>query len=159
MNWKEEFEAALPALGHRNWVVVADAAFPQQTALGINVVVTEEDLTAVLSYVAGSLKVAKHVHPEPVMAGEFFELLNSEVPGVNPLRERLMPFLNGLTLQKVWHQELLEILSSVGQNYSVLFLKTKSTIPYSSVAFRLECGYWSAEQETNFRKRLSETAP
>ncbi len=33
-NWKTQFNQTLPLLGHRNWIVVADKAFPKQNAAG-----------------------------------------------------------------------------------------------------------------------------
>jgi len=33
-----------------------------------------------------------------------------------------------------------------------LLLKTKLTLPYTSVFFRLDCGYWTDEAETQLRK-------
>jgi hypothetical protein len=62
--WEAKFSAALPALGHRNWVVVADAAFPLQISPGMEVVVSGEDHFAVLDKVLKALGQTKHVRPK-----------------------------------------------------------------------------------------------
>jgi hypothetical protein len=33
-------------------------------------------------------------------------------------------------------------------------LKTRMTIPYTSVFLRLDCGYWSDEQEKRLREKM-----
>ncbi|WP_018627727.1 hypothetical protein [Niabella aurantiaca] len=30
--WQEQFRDQLPLLGHRNWIIIADKAYPQQNA-------------------------------------------------------------------------------------------------------------------------------
>ena len=49
--WTDTLAAYLPALGHRNWIVVADSAFPLQISPGIETIVTNEDHFAVLDKV------------------------------------------------------------------------------------------------------------
>ena len=42
-NWKETLRKELPLLGHRNWIVVADSAYPLQTAPGIETIRADAD--------------------------------------------------------------------------------------------------------------------
>ncbi len=35
-NWQEKLQIRLPLIGHRNWIVVTEAAYPLQTAPGIS---------------------------------------------------------------------------------------------------------------------------
>ena len=37
-DWEERLEAELPLLGHRNWIVVTDMAYPLQSAPGIETI-------------------------------------------------------------------------------------------------------------------------
>ena len=46
--WKQEFEQLLPKLGHRNWILVVDQAYPLQSAQGIITIDTEQPLPAIL---------------------------------------------------------------------------------------------------------------
>ena len=51
--WERKLRLELPLLGHRNWIVIADSAYPLQTAPGIESTHTETDQLAVLSVVLG----------------------------------------------------------------------------------------------------------
>ena len=46
-DWKTKFDQTLSLLGHRNWIIVADKAFPQQNVAGMEVFNTNEDLLTV----------------------------------------------------------------------------------------------------------------
>ena len=39
-NWERQLETLLPLYGHRNWIVVADSAYPAQSKPGIETVVS-----------------------------------------------------------------------------------------------------------------------
>ncbi len=154
MNWKEDFDELLPGLGHRNWVIVADAAFPQQTAPGIKTLVSGQEHLEVLEYVWQKLKEAPHVHPEVIFDAEFSRLSESDKAGAEGLLVKVCETIDCEESREVWHDDLLQILEEQGKLYTMLFIKTTSEIPYSSVFFNLGCGYWSANQEDSFRKRL-----
>jgi hypothetical protein len=40
VSWQTKLEQELPLLGHRNWIVIADSAYPWQTAPGIETINT-----------------------------------------------------------------------------------------------------------------------
>ena len=42
------------------------------------------------------------------------------------------------------HEEIISRLDRVGELFRVLVIKTNMCIPYTSVFFELECGYWNA---------------
>jgi hypothetical protein len=48
VDWQDQFQQQLPLLGHRNWVLVVDKAFPLQSAQGMTVINTGEQLPEVL---------------------------------------------------------------------------------------------------------------
>ena len=41
--WEQRLQHLLPLLGHRNWIVVADSAYPAQSNPGIETIYTGED--------------------------------------------------------------------------------------------------------------------
>ncbi|MCX6341603.1 MAG: hypothetical protein NTU72_04405, partial [Fimbriimonadales bacterium] len=53
----------LPALGHRNWVVVVDAAYPLQTSAGIETITVKQDHISAVKDVLSALGKTKHVRP------------------------------------------------------------------------------------------------
>ena len=48
-DWKALVQSRLPLYGHRNWIIVADSAFPVYAAPGIETVVINEDLPRFLN--------------------------------------------------------------------------------------------------------------
>ncbi|GHT23543.1 hypothetical protein AGMMS4957_15230 [Bacteroidia bacterium] len=58
MNYKEELKEILPFLGHRNWIVVTDMAYPLQTAQGIKTLYTNESYMDVLSFAFNEIEKA-----------------------------------------------------------------------------------------------------
>ncbi len=49
--WTQAFGQQLALMGHRNWIVIADAAYPLQNAPGILTLDTDSDQTAVLTVI------------------------------------------------------------------------------------------------------------
>ena len=60
-DWQAKLKSELPAMGHRNWIVVADAAYPKQSAPGIETVYTGGDQLDVLEKVLKAVEKASHV--------------------------------------------------------------------------------------------------
>ena len=54
-DWKAIVQNRLPLYGHRNWIVVADSAFPVYAAPGIETIVVNDDLPSVLKYAATAI--------------------------------------------------------------------------------------------------------
>lgn len=152
--WQQRLADYLPDLGHRNWIIVADAAYPEMTSPGIVTLHSRQPLMPVLIQVMDMLKAASHVTPEVVLDSEWHELSEEECPGISRLRMEAQPLFEGLKVESVWHSELLEALAEVSQTYTIFVIKTTSALPYTSIFLRLECGYWNEEQEKSFRKRL-----
>ena len=50
-------------LGHRNWVLVVDKAFPEQNALGMEYIYVNEGLLPVLKQVLTQINLSNHVKP------------------------------------------------------------------------------------------------
>ena len=45
------------------------------------------------------------------------------------------------------HEEIIAKLDRAGELFRVLIVKTNMRIPYTSVFFELDCGYWNAQAE------------
>ena len=41
-NWRQTLEERLPYFGHRNWIVIADSAYPLQSGPGIETIISNE---------------------------------------------------------------------------------------------------------------------
>ena len=154
LGWRERFERLLPLYGHRNWIVVSDAAYPAQVG-AMEVLATGKEHLMVVRDVASALKRAQHVRPVVWLDAELDALTESMAPGAEATRAGLATLLGDLSPSPILHAELIERLGAAAQAFRVLVLKTTGVVPYSSVFFELDCGYWSPEQEAELRRAMA----
>jgi hypothetical protein len=152
--WRGTLHKEIPALGHRNWVVVADSAYPLQIAPGIETVQTGATQEEVLKAVLQELSSAKHVSPTVFLDAELPFVPEEKAPGVTAYRNQLKVLFGPLKTQSVPHEQLIKTLADAGGTFHVLILKTTLTVPYTSVFFRLDCKYWNEEDEQELRKAM-----
>ncbi|MGA2531576.1 MAG: RbsD/FucU domain-containing protein [Candidatus Aminicenantales bacterium] len=153
-SWEAKFCAALPALGHRNWVVVADAAFPLQISPGMEVVVSGEDHFAVLDKVLKALGQSKHVRPKIYLDKELDFVPEELAPGMDACRKRLKGMLAAYEAKPVLHEELIARMDQVARTFRILMIKTNLTLPYTTVFLELDCGYWGPDAEAKMREKM-----
>jgi hypothetical protein len=53
--WQQKVNDELPLMGHRNWIVIVDSAYPLQSSPGAETMETSSDQLAVLDYVLGAI--------------------------------------------------------------------------------------------------------
>ncbi|WP_263353013.1 RbsD/FucU domain-containing protein [Acidicapsa acidisoli] len=153
-DWQQRVKDELPLLGHRNWIVIVDSAYPLQSSPGVETIDTSADHLAVLDYVLDSLKSTKHIRPIVHTDKELGFLTEQDAPGVSRYRDELKAHLSGLPLDAILHQTLIDRVGETGKSFHVLVLKTGMAIPYTSVFLQLDCKYWSAESEAKLRDRM-----
>jgi len=156
VGWQDEFQQKLPLLGHRNWVLVVDKAFPLQSAQGMTVINTGEQLPVVLQEVMGSISKSMHVKPIVFTDLELNFVTEDLSPGVDSLKKSISNSLKGYEINTLLHNDVFAKLDSASTLFEVLVLKTESTIPYSSVFIQLDCKYWSAKKEQRLRSKMQE---
>jgi len=147
-------EERLALYGHRNWIVVADSAYPAQTREGIETVVSGAGQVEVLDQVLDRVRAARHVRPIVYTDQELKFVEEEDAPGVSAYRESLAILLKGHTAKVLPHEEIIALLDSASQMFRVLIIKTTMDIPYTSVFVQLDCGYWSAEAEARLREAI-----
>jgi len=152
--WTDTLEAYLPALGHRNWIVVADSAFPLQISPGIETIATGEDHFAVLEKVLKAVDGAKHVSPKIWLDKELAFVPEDLAPGVNDVRRRLEEALEGRGAMPVLHEDLISRLDEVGKTFKIVMVKTTLAVPYTTVFLELDCGYWGPDAEAKMREKM-----
>ena len=152
--WTDTLAAYLPALGHRNWIVVADSAFPLQISPGIETIVTGEDHFAVLEKVLKAVDGAKHVRPKIWLDKELAFVPESLAPGADGARRRLDELLKGRGAAPVLHADLIARLDEVGRTFKIVMVKTTLAVPYTSVFLELDCGYWGPDAEAKMREMI-----
>jgi D-ribose pyranose/furanose isomerase RbsD len=154
--WKEKLQRELPLLGHRNWIVVADSAYPLQTSPGIETIYVEADQLEVVKGVLKELARTRHVKPVIYTDAEMKHVAETNAPGISAYRDGLARVLTQQPVQVLPHEQIIAKLDEAGKTFKVLLIKTPLTKPYTSVFFQLECGYWNAESEKQLRDAMEE---
>lgn len=153
--WHDKLIRALPALGHRNWIVVADPGYPLQSEGGIEVVATNLSQTDLLKAVLDALAGSPHVRPVFYTDAELPFVPEGDALGISAYRAQLATLLTGGAVASAPHETLMTQLENESRNYHVLVLKSTTTLPYISVFMRLEYGYWSADAEKRLRAAMA----
>ena len=153
--WEQQLRNLLPLLGHRNWIVVADSAYPAQTAQGITTIATSADHLEVLSKTLRAIAKSRHVRANVYMDAEFRHVTEEDAPGVSALRRDLDSLLKNEKASELGHEQVIAKLDESSRLYQILILKTTLTIPYTTVFLQLDCGYWSDAAEKRLRHSLA----
>lgn len=154
-SWQSHLNDRLALMGHRNWIVIVDSAYPEQIGPGIETVETNADQLDVLQNVLSTMKTAIHVRPVLFMDAELPFVTEQKAPGVAAYRTQVASLLHDYEVQSRLHQTLIDEVARDGAQYRVLILKTQLAVPYTSVFIHLDCKYWSAEDERDLRAAMS----
>jgi hypothetical protein len=155
--WKEKVAAAMPLLGHRNWILVVDSAYPLQTTPGVETIETDAGQLEVVRYVLDAIHSSIHVRPVISMDAELAFVADQDAPGVSGYRQKIAGLLQGYAVESLPHDRLIATIDEAGKQFRVLVLKTNMTIPYTSVFIRLDCKYWSGDAEKRLRAKMTGT--
>ncbi|MGA3034637.1 MAG: RbsD/FucU domain-containing protein [Terracidiphilus sp.] len=153
--WERELETLLPLFGHRNWIVVADSAYPAQSKPGIETVVSGAGQLEIVEKVLVAIGASRHVRANIYLDQELDFVPESDAHGVTKYRQQLAGLLSNANSTRLAHEQIIAKLDQVSQVFRVLIIKTDLTIPYTSVFFELDCAYWSANAEAKLRKAIA----
>jgi D-ribose pyranose/furanose isomerase RbsD len=153
--WERRLNALLPLYGHRNWIVVVDAAFPVQSNPGIETIVVNASQIAVVRKVVKAVEAAKHIRANAYSDLELRLIEDADAPGMDEYRRQLDQVFAGKKIEGIPHAEIMTRLNEAAKLYNVLVIKTNLTIPYTSVFLELDCGYWTPEAEQRLRKAVT----
>jgi hypothetical protein len=144
--WERRLGDLLPLFGHRNWIVVADSAYPAQSRPGIETIVAG----------ASQIEVVQKVLRANVYFDKELGFVNEDdAPGILKYRWQLEAVLVGSSAKQLAHEEIIARLDQSAEVFRVLIIKTDMAIPYTSVFFELDCGYWPASAEQRLRQAMS----
>jgi L-fucose mutarotase/ribose pyranase (RbsD/FucU family) len=152
--WEKTLDERLPLFGHRNWIVVADAAYPAQSSQGIETIVSGVSQQVAIKTVLARLRACKHVRPVVHVDRELALVDEKDAPGIDSYRNWLKGALKGLSVTMTAHDEIISRLDRAAHMFSILVVKSTMTIPYTSVFIELDCGYWNADSEARLRARI-----
>jgi hypothetical protein len=152
--WQGKVEHELPLLGHRNWILIVDSAYPLQSAPGVETVETNADQLDVVRYVMGAIDKSIHVRPDIFMDAELPYVQEEDAPGTSAYRDAVAKLLDGRNIDSEPHEKLIADVDEAGRLVNVLVLKTRLAVPYSSVFIRLNCKYWDDDAEERLRAKM-----
>ncbi|HEX5430495.1 MAG TPA: RbsD/FucU domain-containing protein [Bryobacteraceae bacterium] len=151
--WEQRLAELLPLYGHRNWIVVADAAYPAQSRPGIETIFAGGDQVDAVTKVFNAITESTHLRANIYIDEELASVPEHAAAGVLDYRGQLERTL-GPGLRRLPHEQIIARLDQAAQLVRILIVKTSMTIPYTTVFFELDCGYWTAENEQRLRNSL-----
>lgn len=154
-DWQRTLKRMLPLLGHRNWIVIADSAYPAQANQGIETIATEADHLEVLKATLGAIDKSKHVRPNVYLDAELKMIAEPDAAGISRYRQRLAQVIGNRETRVLAHEQIIAKLDESAKLFRVLIFKSTLAIPYTSVFVELDCGYWTSEAEESLRLSMT----
>ncbi len=153
--WQAAVRDHLKLYGHRNWIVVADSAYPAQTALGIETIVSGAEQTEVLRFVLARIQESRHARPVLYLDKELAFVPEGDAAGVSQYRRDIAGLFGELPVTTLPHESLIGKLDTESREFKVLIIKTNMAIPYTSVFINLKAAYWGDEPEKRLRGAMA----
>ena len=156
--WRQVLDDRLSLFGHRNWIVVADSAYPLQSAPGIETIVSTDNQVDTIRHVFAELSRRNHIRPVVYVDKELKYVDEQAAPGVGAFRQLLNAILEkfsaGQTATPLLHEDIIKQLDQASKTFNVLIIKTNSLLPYTSVFLELRAGYWNDQSEEQLRRTM-----
>ena len=153
-DWERVVQERLPVFGHRNWIVVADSAYPVQASAGIETIAAPCDIPTALASTLKLLETAPHLTATVYIDRELRFIAEHDAPGVSRYRSALDRQVASLARRELPHEEIIAKLDHASRVFRILIVKTTTTIPYTSIFLELGCGYWTPEAEGRLRDAM-----
>lgn len=152
--WKKTIRHEMGYLGARNWIVVAEAAFPIQSRRGLRVIQIDAEIPDLVDGIEQVIEEKHHVKPRIYVTSEIAKVEYDYAPGVAYYRKELATALHGRETLSLNNDMLMQMLADTNRTYRVLVVKSRTALPYSSVFMELGSGYWDAESENVLRDAM-----
>src|SRR6202034_3120644 len=94
-DWQTRLGQILPLLGHRNWIMIVDSAYPLQSSAGVETLETNTDQIEVIRKVLDAIDSSIQVRPIVYMDAELPFVPEKDAPGVTAYREKVKATLGG----------------------------------------------------------------
>lgn len=154
VNWQNILQNEIQLFGHRNWIMVVDAAYPYQSKPAIKTIATNSTQMEVVKEVMKAVNNADHVAGEIFLDKEIDFVPETDYPEIKAYKNELGKLFKNSKVSKVLHEEMIANIDEAAKTFNILVLKTDMVIPYTSVFIRLDCGYWNGNQEAKLRQKM-----
>src|SRR5262245_31517793 len=98
-SWQSHLKEELSLLGHRNWILIVDSAYPEQVGPGIETLETNADQLDVVRTVLTSMKGSIHVRPLIFLDAELPFVPDQKAPGISAYRTQLASVFHDYEVQ------------------------------------------------------------
>jgi hypothetical protein len=156
--WKGKVAETLPLMGHRNWILIVDSAYPLQASPGVETIETNAGQLEVVRYVLGAVGNSIHVRPDIYMDAELPFVPDPDAPGASRYRAEIGDLLRAYPVVAEPHEKIIAKVDESSKLFHVLVLKTNMAVPYTSVFLRLNCKYWGDDAEQRLRTKMKAAA-
>src|SRR3984893_18055244 len=123
-DWNERLAEAMPLLGHRNWILIVDSAYPLQTSPGVETIETNATQLEVVRTVLQSISASIQVRPVVYMDAELPFVPDVDAPGASAYRSEIGQLLHGYKIESLPHERIISNIDEAGKTFHVLVLKT-----------------------------------
>src|SRR5271165_5235938 len=106
-DWRTVLDDELPVLGHRNWILIVDSAYPLQASPGIETVEADATQIEVLRYVLAAIDRSVHLRPDIFRDAELSYVSEEDASGVSAYRRELQGVLGAYAVEPVPHEQLI----------------------------------------------------
>ncbi len=149
--WAAQLSGEVNRLGVQNWIVVAEASYPVLSKRGVRTVAVDGEIPEVVDFVIKQLATSESLVPSFNTASELNFVKNDRAPGVDHYRRELKRVLGRREVKELGERNLRVLASSDAAKFAVLVVKTRTSLPYSSVYIELDSGYWNRAMENDLR--------
>lgn len=85
--WRAILAERLNIYGHRNWIVIADSAYPLQSSPGIETILSSENQVETVRHVFAALARTPHLRPIVHIDRELQYVTDEDAPGIGAYRQ------------------------------------------------------------------------
>lgn len=143
-------------LGARNWVVIADPTYPIPAGAGAYTMAVQSGAADTFREVLDLLETQASLTPRIWVCNEMGVLTETLAPGITEYKQEIEPLLSGRFCYRLDEKIISAQLADASQKYRILYIKTRTQLPYSTIAIELDSGYWDPDAEAEVRKRMDE---
>src|SRR5208283_1433291 len=105
--WKAKVAQTMPLLGHRNWILIVDSAYPLQASQGVETIETNASQIDVVRYVLATIGHSIHVRPDIIMDAELPFIPEEDAHGASAYRKQIGALLRGYAIESQPHEKII----------------------------------------------------
>lgn len=146
-------------LGAKNWVVIAEPAYPLPAGASVVCVNVPTSTIDTFREVLDLLERQGACVPRIWVSHELSAVPENRAPGISAHRNTLENLLLSRFHYAVNSRVIDMQLAQAAKDYRLLFIRTNTRLPYSSIAIELDTGYWNSDAEAEVQKRVEQMFP